>query len=107
MMTNVEPHSTFVFLPVGYVEGVMVRRSSILIFGLLLLPAPAKADDKASEVVLAIHGGAGTVSRELMAPGAEKEYRAKLREAIEAGRAVIEKDGGDSVGAVVAAIKVL
>ena len=50
----------------------------------------------ASDVVLAIHGGAGVVSRELMAPGAEKEYRAKLREAVEAGRAVIEKGDGDS-----------
>ena len=85
----------------------MTKRSSFLILGALLLPVVAKADDKASDVVLAIHGGAGVVSKELAAPGAEKEYRAKLREAVEAGATVIEKDGGDSVGAVVAAIKVL
>jgi L-asparaginase / beta-aspartyl-peptidase len=85
----------------------MIKTSWVLLLGLLLLPALANADDKASEVVLAVHGGAGVVSEELAAPGAEKEYRAKLREAIEAGRAAIEKDGGDSVEAVVAAIKVL
>ena len=50
----------------------MVKRAWIFILGLLLLPALVKADDKASDVVLAIHGGAGVVSRELQAPGAEK-----------------------------------
>jgi L-asparaginase / beta-aspartyl-peptidase len=88
-------------------ECLVTKTTLLVVIGVLLLPALAEADDKASDVVLAIHGGAGVVSRELGAPGAEKEYRAKLREAIEAGRAVIEKGDGDSVGAVVAAIKVL
>lgn len=67
----------------------------------------AKADDKASDVILAIHGGAGVLSKELITPTAEQDYRAALRQALAAGRTSLEHDGGTSVDAVVAAIKVL
>lgn len=56
--------------------------------------------------VLAVHGGAGTISRDRMTPQREKRYRAALAAALHAGYAVLE-DGGSSVDAVVAAVVVL
>jgi beta-aspartyl-peptidase (threonine type) len=66
-----------------------------------------KADDKASDVVLAIHGGAGVLSRELLSPAIADDYRATLGKALTAGRAALEKQDGKSLDAVVAAIRVL
>ncbi|UCS94175.1 isoaspartyl peptidase/L-asparaginase [Echinicola marina] len=57
-------------------------------------------------IALAIHGGAGTIKRENMSPEREKAYREKLRESLNAGYTVLE-DGGTSVDAVIAAIKVM
>lgn len=56
--------------------------------------------------VLAIHGGAGTVSRARMTAQREREYRAALTEALIAGYAVLG-GGGTSLNAVVAAVIVL
>jgi L-asparaginase / beta-aspartyl-peptidase len=65
----------------------------------------ARAADPASvrDVVFAIHGGAGTITRENTPPELEQQYRAGLREALEAGYAVIQ-GGGASTDAVKAAI---
>ena len=54
-------------------------------------------------ISLAIHGGAGTILRETMTPEMEKEYRAGLQEALNAGYLVLE-NGGTSVMAVKNAI---
>lgn len=52
---------------------------------------------------LAIHGGAGTISRALLTPEREAAYRAGLARALHAGGAVLA-DGGSAVDAVVAAV---
>ncbi|MGZ5211825.1 MAG: isoaspartyl peptidase/L-asparaginase family protein [Kaistella sp.] len=56
--------------------------------------------------VLVIHGGAGTITPEMMTAEKEKAYRAKLREALKAGYAEIIK-GNSSVDAVAASIVIL
>jgi L-asparaginase / beta-aspartyl-peptidase len=68
--------------------------------------AEAAGSDTARNVVFAIHGGAGTISRESLPPELEQEYRAALRAALEAGYAVIQ-DGGEATDAVKAAIVTL
>ncbi|MBS3745983.1 MAG: isoaspartyl peptidase/L-asparaginase [Wenzhouxiangellaceae bacterium] len=57
-------------------------------------------------VAIAIHGGAGTISRESLTAERERTIREALEEAIRAGHAVLEKDGA-AVDAVTAAITVL
>jgi beta-aspartyl-peptidase (threonine type) len=55
---------------------------------------------------LAIHGGAGTISREQMRAEIERDLRAGLERSLEAGRIVLEH-GGSSLDAVTAAVRVL
>lgn len=55
---------------------------------------------------IAIHGGAGTIEKSRFTPEQEKQYRAKLAEAVETGYKVLAK-GGESLDAVTAAINVL
>ena len=57
-------------------------------------------------VAIAIHGGAGTLSREEMSPEREAAYRQKLTEAVRAGHAVLVA-GGASLDAVTTAIRIL
>lgn len=58
------------------------------------------------KLCLAIHGGAGTIVKEDMTPELEKEYRAALDDALNAGYGVLE-NGGEAVNAVAAAVVVL
>jgi beta-aspartyl-peptidase (threonine type) len=78
-----------------------------LILGLLSFPAIANADDKASDVVLAIHGGAGVPWKESIGSPAEEDYRKALTDTLNTGKLALDKKGGTSVDAVVAAIEVL
>jgi L-asparaginase / beta-aspartyl-peptidase len=55
---------------------------------------------------LVIHGGAGVIRRDRMTPQREAEYRAKLKEALDAGYAVLER-GGPALDAVIAAVTIL
>lgn len=55
---------------------------------------------------IAIHGGAGTLSRKDMSESEEKAYRAGLEEALDAGYAVLAKNG-TSLDATIAAVRVL
>jgi beta-aspartyl-peptidase (threonine type) len=55
---------------------------------------------------IAIHGGAGVISRDTMKPEREKEYREKLQEALEAGYKIL-KNNGTSLDAVEAAIRIM
>jgi L-asparaginase / beta-aspartyl-peptidase len=55
------------------------------------------------DVVFAIHGGAGNITRQNTPPDVEAQYREALREALERGAEVIE-EGGDAVDAAQAAI---
>ncbi|KXK00029.1 MAG: asparaginase [Acidobacteria bacterium OLB17] len=59
-----------------------------------------------SKPVLAIHGGAGTVDKNLMTPELEAEYRSGLDAALKAGWSVLEQDGR-SIDAVQAAVVAL
>src|SRR5205085_10845852 len=55
---------------------------------------------------LAIHGGAGTIWPEQITPAIERELRAGLQQSLDAGRATLQ-NGGSSLDAVVAAVRVL
>ncbi|MCP1727676.1 beta-aspartyl-peptidase (threonine type) [Natronospira proteinivora] len=55
---------------------------------------------------LAVHGGAGTMAREDMSEEQEAEYHDALKAALEAGYTILE-NGGESLDAVQAAIRVL
>ena len=56
--------------------------------------------------VLAIHGGAGVITRDRLSPSLEARYRAGLEGALRAGHAVLAA-GGPALAAVVAAVKVM
>ncbi|HEY0003327.1 MAG TPA: isoaspartyl peptidase/L-asparaginase [Pyrinomonadaceae bacterium] len=58
------------------------------------------------KIVFAIHGGAGTIERGKMTAEREKQYRAKLEEALKAGYQILQR-GGNSLDAVEAAIRLL
>ncbi len=76
---------------------------STLVSLMTLVPARAQSPDP---VVLVIHGGAGTISRESVAPETEAAIRAALEEALRAGYAVLLQ-GNPALDGVVAAIEVL
>ncbi|MCS5491458.1 isoaspartyl peptidase/L-asparaginase family protein [Algoriphagus limi] len=68
-----------------------------------------QVENQATEKVdfaLAIHGGAGTIRKENMTPEQDAAYRAKLKEALDAGYAVLES-GGTAIDAVISAVKVM
>lgn len=55
---------------------------------------------------LVIHGGAGTIERSKLTPPREKEYRAALERALNAGYEIL-KSGGSSLDATEASVRVL
>lgn len=55
---------------------------------------------------IAVHGGAGAVTRTSLAPDRERAMRAALAEALEAGQRILAR-GGTSLDAVAAAVRVL
>jgi beta-aspartyl-peptidase (threonine type) len=55
---------------------------------------------------LAIHGGAGTITKANLTPELEEQYQEKLTEALQAGSDIL-KNGGTSLDAVCAAIQVM
>jgi L-asparaginase / beta-aspartyl-peptidase len=57
-------------------------------------------------ISIAIHGGAGVISRASMNAENERAYRADLERALDAGYAVLDK-GGSSLDATVAAVRIL
>jgi beta-aspartyl-peptidase (threonine type) len=69
------------------------------------LPAPAGTAQGKPAFTLAVHGGAGAISRKNITPEVEAQYRAALERALQAGYAVLAA-GGTSTDAVVAVIKV-
>ena len=72
----------------------------------LNLLANAPTNQTAEKFGFIIHGGAGTLEKSKMTPALEKEYRAKLIEALTAGYNVIVKDGA-ALDAVETAIHIL
>lgn len=69
-------------------------------------PSPAAAGPRERRWSLAIHGGAGVIERGDLTAAKEAAYRAALDAALAAGARVLE-EGGASVDAVEAAIRVL
>jgi beta-aspartyl-peptidase (threonine type) len=57
-------------------------------------------------IVIAIHGGAGTITRSSMTPAKEAAYREVLAASLAAGHAVLAASGG-AVDAVLAAVRVM
>src|SRR5919112_32959 len=56
--------------------------------------------------VLAVHGGAGTIRRDVLSPGQEAEYHAGLCRALKAGSAILA-GGGRALDAVAEAVVAL
>jgi beta-aspartyl-peptidase (threonine type) len=73
---------------------------------LTLAPAARAADGDEPMISIAIHGGAGVISRASMSAENERAYGADLGRALDAGYAVLES-GGSSLDAVVAAVRIL
>ncbi|GIX17022.1 MAG: isoaspartyl peptidase/L-asparaginase [Rhodothalassiaceae bacterium] len=90
--------------------GIGVRIRNAALCGLALAAAlgvrTARAEDGGMRYAIAIHGGAGTITRQSMTAERERAYRAKLAEALEAGRNVLAA-GGSALDAVEAAIVVM
>jgi beta-aspartyl-peptidase (threonine type) len=69
-------------------------------------PLAMAADGDEPMISIAIHGGAGVITRSSMDDEAERAYRADLGRALDAGYAVLEK-GGSSLDATIAAVRIL
>jgi beta-aspartyl-peptidase (threonine type) len=83
-------------------------KNLITLIALVVLPAAALAQDaalpsEAPKWSIAIHGGAGTLSRKAMTPEKEAEYEAALQVALDAGAKVLA-EGGSAMDAIKAAI---
>jgi beta-aspartyl-peptidase (threonine type) len=73
---------------------------------LLLLAQSMTVMAREHQLSIVIHGGAGTLLKENLSDEKEAAIKAKLKQAVNAGYAVLEK-GGDSTDAVIAAINVM
>src|SRR5438874_3071678 len=73
-------------------------------FVLALFPFIALAEPP--RIMLVMHGGAGTITRQSMTPETEKQYRETLEQALRPGQAILAK-GGTSLDAVEASIRLL
>ena len=82
----------------------------LLCFLILIAPLAGMSAESTARpdhpIALVIHGGAGTISRKDMTPAMDAEYRAVLKQALDAGYAVL-KQGGHSLDAVQAAIRIM
>ena len=78
--------------------------------GLMLVGEMASAQDRPAAAdkpyAFAIHGGAGTITRENLSAELEQSYRSKLSEALKAGEQVLA-NGGKAVDAIIAAIQLM
>jgi beta-aspartyl-peptidase (threonine type) len=84
----------------------IVRLLSLVVLLGMLPTSDIHASRATPHAVLVIHGGAGTISRDLMTPEKEKAYRAGLADALAAGYKILNS-GGTSMDAVEAAICVM
>ena len=83
-----------------------LRPTLTFILTFTLASVAALAADVSRPFGLVIHGGAGVIERASMNPDLERQYRAKLQEALDAGYAVLDR-GGPALDAVVVAINLL
>jgi len=73
------------------------------IIGLAILMGP---NETQSNFAIAIHGGAGTITKNNMTPEKELAYRSKLEEALNIGYSILNK-GGSSLDAVEATVRIM
>ena len=71
---------------------------------IFLFPVAALAQNP--RVMLVMHGGAGTITRQSMTPDREKQYRDAMEQALRTGQTILMK-GGSSLDAVEATIRVM
>jgi beta-aspartyl-peptidase (threonine type) len=71
---------------------------------IFLFPVAALAQNP--RVMLVMHGGAGTITRQSMTPDREKQYRDAMEQALRTGQTILIK-GGSSLDAVEASIRIL
>lgn len=83
-----------------------IKRLLNLVTSISILFASNFTLAKEKPFAIVIHGGAGTISKKNFTREREGAYRAKLKEAVETGYAVLEK-GGVSIDAISAAINIL
>lgn len=80
------------------------------LFALLLVASQClpitSASDKQAPIAIAVHGGAGTISREDIGKEREQAVHMTLRNALKAGHEILDQ-GGSSLDAVSAAVRVL
>lgn len=90
----------------GITAGIRFAALCGLALAAILAARPVRAQEDGMRYAIAIHGGAGTITRQSMTAEREQAYRAKLAEALEAGRKVLAA-GGSALDAVEAAIVVM
>ena len=78
----------------------------ILYAGMMMASGAGAQQAPANHWAIVVHGGAGVIERSMLDAKSEAAYRASLRQAAEAGAAVLDR-GGASLDAVEAAIRVL
>lgn len=84
----------------------MLKLIRILLISVLSIAPIAMVQASDAPIAIAVHGGAGTISREDLAPEREKAVHKTLQQALQAGHSVLS-DGGTSLDAVSAAVTVL
>src|SRR5262249_51445112 len=87
-------------------EGRRVRNiSGVLVAAAMAVCAVNGTAQKSGHWAIVLHGGAGVIEHASMKPDTEAAYRASLKQALEAGAAVLDR-GGSSLDAVEAAIRI-
>lgn len=85
-----------------------IKQKILTLIGLLVMSfmTSCAAQEKSSDVAIAIHGGAGTIRPENMTDSLQKVYEDKLEEAISAGHQILE-NGGSAMDAVQKSINIM
>jgi L-asparaginase / beta-aspartyl-peptidase len=81
-------------------------RLLLMMIGALLMTTAAQAQDKQTEWKLVIHGGAGVIERDKLTAEKDREIRAALDQALQAGSKILAA-GGSALDAVEATVRVL
>jgi beta-aspartyl-peptidase (threonine type) len=83
----------------------LFKTLSVAVLAFLIAPV-AGSKEPQKMISIAIHGGAGVISRDQLGPDDGATYRSGLAEALDAGYAVLEV-GGSSLDAVTTAVRLL
>ncbi len=83
-----------------------ILKLPVFVFFLFLSLSCSRQQSETARWSLAIHGGAGTILKENMTPENEAAIRAKLNEALDRGRDILDQ-GGSSLDAVEKVINIL